>query len=287
VSMNFSVFGFCFETVNTGLLLHLSPRLQFCLACLETISMDLKEVQERLKYLNNVGHSVFPGEMFETTGNLFKQQLNSKLQGKFESICHEQSLCEFHYTEQFILQKDDELTLHVGERLGVKKRKREVIVDDKSARDAVADRCLGCRSVFVPGVTLRMRVSYEESNGKGKGKGQNRGSGRGISLECLCCGVVAVVKGAGMHNRLSGGEADTDVSPGIVAVHAPLNTLPVPLSSKTKTKTTATATAATSPTTGSKNSKKRKKGGLGALLAAKRQKEAAGGAQAAFGLFGL
>ena len=244
--------------------------------------MDLKEVQERLKYLNNVGHSVFPGEMFETTGNLFKQQLNSKLQGKFESICHEQSLGEFHYTEQFILQKDDELTLHVGERLGVKKRKREVIVDDKSARDAVAERCLGCRSVFVPGVTLRMRVSYEESKGKkeGKNKGQNRGSGRGISLECICCGVVAVVKGAGMHNRLSGGKADTDISPGVVAAHAPLNTLPVPLSSKTKT-------TATTTTTVSKSSKKRKKGGLGALLAAKRQKEAAGGAQAAFGLFGL
>ena len=247
--------------------------------------MDLKEVQERLKYLNNVGHSVFPGEMFETTGNLFKQQLNSKLQGKFESICHEQSLGEFHYTEQFILQKDDELTLHVGERLGVKKRKREVIVDDKSARDAVADRCLGCRSIFVPGVTLRMRVSYEES--KGKKKGQNRGSGRGISLECLCCGVVAVVKGAGMHNRLSGGEADNDVFPSVVAAHAPLNTLPVPLSSKTMKTTKTTATAATTTTTVSKSSKKRKKGGLGALLAAKRQKEAAGGAQAAFGLFGL
>lgn len=214
---------------------------------------------------------------------MFKQQHNSKLNGKFAESCHEMGVPDFRYDA--VERERDAATMVVEIHRGchlrgssTKAAAAVVVLDEAESRRFNADVCFGCRNLFVAGINMRVRIEYGRSKRKEKGQGQGQGQEQGerararhrrdrkkdraVVYECLVCGVCAVFR----HSLLSAGE--TASRRRSCAGHLPLNTLPALAPVPTPTPTPS----ATQPG-GRKKKKKKRKGGLSELLAQKRQRE--------------
>lgn len=218
---------------------------------------------------------------------MFKQQHNSKLNGKFAESCHEMGVPDFRYDA--VERERDAATMVVEIHRGchlrgssTKAAAAVVVLDEAESRRFNADVCFGCRNLFVAGINMRVRIEYGRSKRKEKEQGErararhrrDRKKDRAVVYECLVCGVCAVFR----HSLLSAGE--TASRRRSCAGHLPLNTLPAlapvptptPTPSATRQELGADAETAAQPG-GRKKKKKKRKGGLSELLAQKRQRE--------------
>lgn len=254
---------------------------------------EFDERRLRLLYRQNLTFSdVIDRECCSGEESMFKQQHNSKLNGKFAESCLEMGVPDFRYDA--VERERDAATMvveiHRGRRLRGSSTKAAavVVLDEAESRRFNADVCFGCRNLFVAGINMRVRIEYGRSKRKEKGQGQEQGArararhrrdrkkDRAVVYECLVCGVCAVFR----HSLLSAGE--TASRRRSCAGHLPLNTLPAlaPVPTPTPTQTPsatrqelgADAETAAQPG-GRKKKKKKRKGGLSELLAQKRQRE--------------
>lgn len=251
---------------------------------------EFDERRLRLLYRQNLTFSdVIDRERCSGEESMFKQQHNSKLNGKFAESCHEMGVPDFRYDA--VERERDAATMvveiHRGRRLrgsSTKAAAAVVVLDEAESRRFNADVCFGCRNLFVAGINMRVRIEYGRSKRKEKGQGQQQGErartrhrrdrkkDRAVVYECLVCGVCAVFR----HSLLSAGE--TASRRRSCAGHLPLNTLPAlapvptPTPSATRQELGADAETAAQPG-GRKKKKKKRKGGLSELLAQKRQRE--------------
>lgn len=205
--------------------------------------MDLyEEGKNRLIYLQNLTHAnINEGEI-----NGFKQQLNLKLENKFEFECSERNAGDFKYT-----------TIE-NASLGVKlcKGKKILELNDKEEKNVDVDRCIGCKSEYVIGINMRLRIRYQKISKREmrerqmkkiqKDPEQRR---RILEMKCLVCGVSV-----NFTNILEKSNQNKENSKDVM----PLNTLPLVTVKEEKVK---------------KKNKRKKKGGLSELLQRKQEQE--------------
>lgn len=235
---------------------HIGRRYQTQRSLAIAKGMDLyEERKSRLLYLQNLTHA----NINEGGNTRLKQQLNLKIENKFEFECVQNNAGSFRYTP---LEED---------RLGVQLQKggKVLVLNDKEEKNVDVDRCIGCKSEYVIGINMRLRIRYEKETKRErkqrkitkeeKSRKDRKERKRVLEMKCFVCGLsthfTGVLKKSSQGKENEKGRKEMQ----------PLNTLPLVNVKEEKDKKSKGKSKS--------KGKKKKKGGLSELLHRKQEQE--------------